>query len=417
MNRHLTSSRASFTLPVVVAVLFQVTASVASADPYVGLHSFTGLDGSVPVGPLLQVGSELWGTTLDGGGDGVDGVLFSINPDGSNYQIRHGFAGIAGDGVSPSQGVVQSGSKLYGMTTGTVSSNLIPATIYSINTDGSGYQTIHTLSDFAGELSTSLTAVGTRLYGLEAYIFGGQPQKAFSLNLDGSDFQYLHTFVPGTDGGHSNGRMIALGSTLYGTTSSFGPTNGGTVFSMNLDGSNFQVLHSFIDTQGGGGPWGGLTLVGSVLYGTTHFGLGTGGSVFSMNLDGSNFQTLHTFSMATPGPIGDLIESNSVLYGTTLGIFGTGSNGSVYSMNLDGSNFKILTEFAVPTGPTNPSALSIIGSTLFGTTTGVNSKATSPDRFGTVFAIPIPEPTGFALAAMALAGFSTVAVRRQQRGR
>jgi uncharacterized repeat protein (TIGR03803 family) len=410
MIRQLKCTHTAIALSLVVAGLGSASQPCWAADPYQGLYSFNKADGSFPVGQLLQVGTELWGTATAGGGNGVNGVLFSINPDGSNYQVRHAFTGMDGDGSAPSQGVVAVGSKLYGMTSGTIDSSLVPATIYSLNADGTDYQTLHTFSDLATLQSTSLLSVGDRLFGVEAFTFGGN-QRAFSMSLDGSDFQYLHTFDVDVEGKFTNGRLLEVGSVLYGTTSSFGPSKSGTVFSMNLDGSDFQVLHAFVDAPGGNGPWAGLTLIDSVLYGTTHGGIGTGGSVFSINLDGTNFQTLHTFNTSDAvGPIGELIVSNSVLYGVTLGVVaGPSSEGSVYSLNLDGSNFQILTKFDVPSDPRYPaSGLTMIGSKLFGTTAGLEASSTSPDRYGTVFAIAVPEPSAFLLgltgAALLAAG-------------
>lgn len=152
-----------------------------------------------------------------------------------------------------------------------------------------------------------------------------------------------------------------------------------------------------------------MTLVGSTLYGTTVGSSLNDGSVFSMNLDGSNFQTIHTFDGITSGwPIGELIESNLTLYGTTF--HGNGLNGSVYSIGLDGSNFKVISKIEAPTAPREPaSALTLLGSTLYGTTTGFSSSNTPPDRFGTIFAVPVPEPSAFVLG---LAGAGILAVGR-----
>ncbi|MBX9791093.1 MAG: hypothetical protein K2Y37_19415 [Pirellulales bacterium] len=387
--------------------------SIAHADPYVGLHSFNGLDGELPVGQLLPVGSELWGTTAYGGGDGVRGVLFSINPDGSNFQVRHGFTGANGDGVSPSQGVVQSGSRIFGMTAGQSFPAVVPATLYSINADGSDYQTIHTFPSFVDIGTTAVTTVGSKLYGVES-LGSGNPSKAFAIDFDGSNFEYLHSFDQNTDGLMPLGRLLAYGDRLYGTTSSNGALNGGTVFSMSLDGSNFQVLHSFVRTPSEGSPFAGLTMVGSVLYGTTTGSAKTWGTLFSMNLDGSNFQTIHEFDGITSAfPIGELVEAHSRLFGTTF--HGNGLNGSVYSIGVDGSDFKVLSKFEVPSAPREPaSALTLLGSTLYGTTTGWSSSNTPPDRHGTVFAVPIPEASTFVMSGMALGSLIAVALRRRR---
>jgi uncharacterized repeat protein (TIGR03803 family) len=64
--------------------------------------------------------------------------------------------------------------------------------------------------------------------------------------------------------------MILSGQTLFGTTYAGGMFAKGTVFRMNTDGTQFQVIHSFA-----GGPNDGQTtsnrvaLSGETLYGTT----------------------------------------------------------------------------------------------------------------------------------------------------
>ncbi len=84
-------------------------------------------------------------------------------------------------------------------------------------------------------------------------------------------------------------------------------------------GSGYQILHEF-SPHDGDFPEGDLTLAGSSLYGTTREGgLADGGILYSIELDGSNFQVLHRFQGATDGqsPVGDLAYLSGVLYGTT----------------------------------------------------------------------------------------------------
>src|SRR5689334_24939549 len=63
------------------------------------------------------------------------------------------------------------------------------------------------------------------------------------------------------------------------------------------------VMHTFIGTADGANPMAEVTLSGNSLYGTTFAG-GTfdNGVIFKINLDGSNFTVLHHFSAATVDP-------------------------------------------------------------------------------------------------------------------
>jgi len=62
---------------------------------------------------LTEFGSALFGLTV-GGGLNDDGTMFSINADGTGFQTLYSFSGA--DGASPHGDLALSGSTLYGMT-------------------------------------------------------------------------------------------------------------------------------------------------------------------------------------------------------------------------------------------------------------------------------------------------------------
>ena len=105
----------------------------------------------------------------------------------------------------------------------------------------------------------------------------------FSIDTDSNNFQVMFSFTaahPMSSSGYDMG-LTLVGSTLYGTTAGNG-TDGGTVFSIDADGNNYQVLHAFSNTTSDGfQPYANLTLVGSTLYGTTY----AGGSAPALNRD------------------------------------------------------------------------------------------------------------------------------------
>ena len=118
------------------------------------------------------------------------------------------------------------------------------------------------------------------------------------------------------------GNLAVSGSRLYGVTAG----DYGAIYSMNLDGSNFTILHAFTGIFGDGyAPYGSVTIVGSQLFGTTAGGgAPNDGLLYSMNLDGSNYQVLHTFtgfSLTGPSdgstPTGGMIANGDDPYGTT----------------------------------------------------------------------------------------------------
>lgn len=85
-------------------------------------------------------------------------------------------------------------------------------------------------------------------------------------------FDVLHYF-DGMNGQIPRSGLTLANSVLYGTTDSGGDWDRGVVYSMNLDGSDYQVLHSF-DGPNGRGSHAEVNVIGSRLYGTTPGGGG-----------------------------------------------------------------------------------------------------------------------------------------------
>jgi uncharacterized repeat protein (TIGR03803 family) len=91
-----------------------------------------------------------------------------------------------------------------------------------------------------------------------------------------------------------------------------GIASGGTIFGINTDGTGFGVLHAFSGGDGDGlAPYSGLTPDGSRLYGTTYYG-GTddAGTIFQIDTDDNEFQILHSFGNGVQDgrhPYADLI--------------------------------------------------------------------------------------------------------------
>ena len=400
-----------------MTVLF-VASDSSRAATYQVLHSFSSIPGGGPQsGPYASVtlnGTTIFGTTFGSGGSGNSGIVFSMNTDGSGYQVIHDFAGTGGPGLRGY--VTPIGSTLYSTTS--LGGTNKTGSVFRVNTDGSGFQTLYSFDPSPvnppgvftsdGPL-TGLTSIGPTLYGTSRAHGDNNAGTIFSLNADGSDFQILHS-LGGQDGSLPFTNLIASGSSLYGTAIVDGPYGKGTIFSMDLDGSHFQTIHAFAGGPTDGDGPTGLTLSGSTLYGTTVRGGQNGnGGIFSMNVDGSDFHLLHGFgSLADPQP--NLVLVGSTLFGTTR-LGGVQNRGTVFSLQTDGSDFQVMHSFAGGFGDgSNPhSGLTLSGSRLYGTTEfGGNRDA------GTVFWISVPEPSTYAMAL--LGGVVLCGWRRQARG-
>ncbi len=199
-----------------------------------------------------------------------------------------------------------------------------------------------------------------------------------------------HSFGPTNTEGVNGWGLVTLSSDgfLYGCTVNRGPGNGGSIYRVRTNGSDYAVLHSFARTNDGAEPTGGV-IEGrdGALYGTTFRG-GTqdAGTVFRIGRDGRGFQVLHHFASTNDCryPQSELIEGkDGWLYGTATGGGGHGQGG-VFKIAKDGTGYTIVTGFfrGQPDDPRRPvgGLLQTGDGTLYGTT-----KAGGLKGNGTIF--------------------------------
>src|ERR1035441_9569970 len=203
------------------------------------------------------------------------------------YNILHNFGSISRDGYAPLTDLVLGSKTLYGTTaSGGTNGN---GTIFKINTDGSGYGILRSLTNSPSP-EGGMVLVGNTLYGTMYTGGSANNGRIFKIHTDGSGFTELHSFsatVPSvfgtnSDGNRPQGDLVTDGSTLYGTAD-YGGTNGnGTIFKINMNGLGFTVIKTFSATflgtnnvsgnplasgtnTDGAVPSGGLVLDGSTL--------------------------------------------------------------------------------------------------------------------------------------------------------
>jgi uncharacterized repeat protein (TIGR03803 family) len=168
----------------------------------------------------------------------------------------------------------------------------------------------------------------------------------------------------GTNGSTPQGELLVSGSYLYGTTSSGGANNLGTVFRIDPASGQLTTLASFNGTNGST-PLTGLTACGAYLYGTTYGGYGT---VFRFDPLSGGLTTLKTFGLSDGGsPRGRLLAVDSILYGTTA-IGGANNAGNVFRLDPSSGQFTIAASFNVANGSDAYAGLSFTGSNFYGTT-------------------------------------------------
>jgi uncharacterized repeat protein (TIGR03803 family) len=306
-----------------------VFALSTNGTSFTNLYSFTdGADGAYPAAGLVLSGTNLYGVTEAAGIDSA-GTVFRINTNGSGFAVVYSFTG-GNDGANPQAGLILSGTNLYGTTYDGGSFGM--GTVFRAGTGGVDFTNLYTFTGGSdgGNPQATLVLSGTNLYGTTE--FGGHPGvgygTVFAVGMNGAGFATLHTFMGGEGANPVTGLTLS-GTNLYGAAADGGVYSNGTLFVMSTVGTNFSVLHNFTATSAsvyGGATTNydgisprGVSLSGTNLYGVAQFGgLYGEGTVFVAGTTGTNFTTVHAFTGGADGaePADGLAVSNNVLYGT-----------------------------------------------------------------------------------------------------
>jgi uncharacterized repeat protein (TIGR03803 family) len=160
----------------------------------------------------------------------------------------------------------------------------------------------------------------------------------------------VYTFANSTDGSHPwAGVTLDNAGNLYGTTSAGGASGFGTVYELSPSGSGwtFRTLYTFQGQADGGVPYSGLTFdqVGNLWGSASTNGTGNGGTIFELTPSGNNwnFNTVFEFAGPSgaffPGPVTDLtFDSHGSIYGTTR-VDGLFNFGSIFKLTPNGGGY------------------------------------------------------------------------------
>jgi uncharacterized repeat protein (TIGR03803 family) len=261
------------------------------------LHEFTDAEGYDPRGKLLEASNGKIYGVLHIGGPGNTGCLFRMDKNGANFQVVYNFADL-NNGYFPEGGVIEGpGGILYGSFA--QSSN--GSGLYRINLDGTGYTVLKFFA--SGELAGPMG--GLRLY--RGYLYGVcQTGGTFSggvfrIRPDGSGYQQLHVFNQ-TDGAFPRYALTIANGRLFGTTDQGGANSYGVLFGIDTSGTNFTVHRDFDFSVDGASPQETTLASDGLLYGvtaTSNINPGGGGTLFRINPDGSGFTTVYEFNLVT----------------------------------------------------------------------------------------------------------------------
>ncbi len=294
-------------------------------------------DGANPEVGLVLSGNTLYGETTSGGSAGY-GTVFKVNTDGTGFKNLYSFTN-GSDGSIP-EGLVISGNTLFGASLGISGNGTVfalntngtgftilhsfPATNFTVPSDGPTPPPGYANNDGVGP--TGLILSGSTLYGTAVWGGTNGNGTVFAINTNGTGFATLHSFAATAGANYTDSEgahpiafsgLVLSGNTLYGTALFGGSAGNGTVFSLNTNGSGFTTLYNFTATDvtgynnDGANPYAGLTLSGNTLYGTAQNGGTNGdGTVFSISL------ALVVTTTSLPS------GTNGVAYNQTLAAYG-----------------------------------------------------------------------------------------------
>jgi uncharacterized repeat protein (TIGR03803 family) len=380
------------------ALLFAMAAFVpatASAENEKVLYSFAaGTDGAfTQAGVIADAHGNFYGTTQEGGSSGCGGgcgTVFKLTPNGKET-VLHVFT-MGSDGVYPIPGLVaDAAGNLYG-TTLNGGGNCQCGTIFKV-TPGGKESLLHVFrrgKDGSFPLAVLIIDAAGNLYGTTGS--GGLDCNGTGLGC-GTVFKItprgkttvLYRFTGGSDGIYpAAGLLLDQAGNLYGTTANGGSDcdgtgqGCGTVFKVAADRTE-TVLHTFAGANHGAYPAAGVIMdKAGAFYGTTNNGgmdcdgSGAGcGAVFKLAADGTE-TVLHIFQGGADGAYPKdtpVMDSAGDLYGTTVEGGGANDGGVAFRIKPDGKE-TILYSFSGGSDGGGPFAGLIMDASgnLYGTT-------------------------------------------------
>ena len=385
----------------VLAFLATPRAMLAGPATYVQIHAFSAsVDGAGPRSIVAGTDGNMYVTTASGGPKGSSpqsGTIDKVTPAGASTVLASSITVF-----SPANLIQGSDGNLYYTAGGNIKS------FSRVTTAGSAATNLGSVIALAAfsivQIGQKFFFIYTPSFAFPGFIFG------VDTSTTPATGSVLRTFTSSTDGSIdiAGGSLTNVNGVLYGTTTAGGDASGvcpaancdGTIFRMNPDGTGFKVLKAFATSPDAEGrkPAAALVYSNGLLYGTTSTGGSAGlGTAFSMNLDGTGFTVLHTFiggSTDGASPVHALTPAgDGSFYGVTPK-GGPSDVGTVFQMSATGSVtlVKSFTGGANANGDgLTPSSALVRGTdgNFYGTT-GSGGAAGN----GTMFKIVVPRAPG-----------------------
>ncbi len=325
---------------------------IATDGTFTQLWTFCSLsncaDGDLPTGGLVMgTNGNFYGTTANtnvSGGSQWGGTIFEITPSGT-FTLLHTFTGV--DGSVPFANMILGtdgnfyGTTLYGGNL-SICGGLGCGTVFKITLQGK-FTSLYSFTggaDGQGPIGRLFQGANGNFYGTTIESGSGGFGTVFEITPTGK-ITTLYSFSNKSDGAAPYGGVIQTADgTLYGTTSGGGTGAYGTVFKLSSN-RRLTTLYNFTGGSDGAYPYSGLIQASDGnFYGTTLGGSTTnpGGSVYEITAAGK-FTTLYTFCSQPSCADGGNPYGGGLLQSTDGNLYGTTNDGG--DLNSDGTIFKI----------------------------------------------------------------------------
>lgn len=347
-----------------------------SGDNFAVLHRFDKQNGANPSAALTVLNDQLFGYTNNG--EYNYGVVFSIDPDGSNYRKIIDIEA-TNSGYSSQGPLVVTPLKGYGFTNGGGVYN--NGVIYSLDPDGQNYQVLHNFSGIDGAMPTGYMVLSNdTLFGMTQEGGTNGTGIIFSYTLDNNHYNKLYDFNYAS-GHYPNGPVTKLGSKIYGVAGSGGTDNRGILFEMNTDGSEYKTIIDFAETDITR-PRGPVLHLNSVFYGIASNFSTDYLMVYSVGLDGTDFKVLYESDGIDAGRYGESITTDSTYLYVITKQGGLTDNGVLFKIKTDGTEFSKLLDFGGTIGASPIAPLLLEESILY-----ISTYTGGPGGFGNAIGI------------------------------
>ncbi len=305
--------------------------------------------GGNPYNSLLYLNSKFYGTT-NLGGINENGAIFNWNPLNNTYTKNQDFSSTL-TGNLPYCGLINLGTKLYGLTSTGGTNNL--GAVFEFDTTTNIITKKLNCATTTGSYSyANLTYFNGKFYGMTNQGGTSDLGTIFEWNATTNIYTKKQDFTGTAKGATPYGNLVLYNLKYYGLTYSGGTNDDGAIFEWDPTTNIFTKKIDFAQTAKGNYPDGSMLNYNGKFYGTTTSGGSNNfGVIFEWDPTTNVFIKKIDFDGTPKGssPTGSLTISNGIIYGVT-NDGGLYNKGVLYKWNPTTNLFTKLVDFNITNG-------------------------------------------------------------------